>query len=62
MRNVTYKEVASKLVQELNEDECDAEVSSITCRIRRNRTSNEESTTHSTCSSPWGYYGKMVER
>lgn len=60
MRNVTYKEVASKLVQELNEDECDAEVPLVTYRTRRNRTSSEESMTHLTSSSPWGFYGKMA--
>lgn len=62
MRNVTYKEVASKLVQELNEDECDAEVSPIPYRTRRNRTSNVEFTTHSTCSSLSEFSGKTVER
>ena len=49
MKNATYKEVAAKLVQELNEEEFEGEVSLNLFRINKNRISNAEFMTLLTC-------------
>ena len=41
LKNATYKEVATKLVEDMNEEELEGEVKILLSRINNNRTSRE---------------------
>ena len=46
LKNATYKEVATRLVSQLNEEEFEGQVNNILLRIKKNKTSREESMMH----------------
>jgi hypothetical protein len=63
MRSASYKEVANKLVDELNsEQELDQEVPFHSLRVKTNKISNAEYTTRSTSSSLSGCFGRRDVR